>query len=84
MNETANAITQLSTTLGPVGAVCAVMLIASGLLNLYLLKRLFTIQDKLTDSAVAEATMHANLLNGFQNMGGAFDRWAQQMHNPKG
>lgn len=84
MDEAANIVTQLSGVLGPVGAVCAAMLIASGTLNLYLLKRLFTIQDKLLDSAVAEAKMQADLLNGFQNMCEAFDRWAQQMHNQKG
>lgn len=66
----------LTAAFGPVGAL---FVIIAG----YLLRRLFTIQDKQMDSAVADAKLQADLMNAFNNMKGAFDNVANLLRDKR-
>ena len=56
----------LAGAFGPVGALFVII-------AAYLAKRLFAIQDKQIDSAIADAKLEADRINAFNNMRTAFD-----------
>ena len=64
----------LAAAFGPVGALFVII-------SAYLLRRLFTIQDKQMDSAVADAKLQTDLKNAFDNMRTAFDAVASMLRD---
>lgn len=66
MEQIEHIFNTLAAAFGPVGAL---FVIIAG----FLLRRLFAIQDKQMDSAVADAKLQTDLKNAFDNMRAAFD-----------
>ncbi|CAB4188150.1 hypothetical protein UFOVP1165_43 [uncultured Caudovirales phage] len=66
MDQLSSIFNTLAEAFGPVGAL---FVIIAG----FLLRRLFSIQDKQMDSAVADAKLQTDLKNAFDNMRTAFD-----------
>lgn len=76
MNEVQGIFTTLAAAFGPVGALFVII-------AAYLTRRLFAIQDKQMDSAVADAKLQADLQNAFNNMRTAFDSLTSELRARK-
>lgn len=66
MDQLGSIFNTLAAAFGPVGAL---FVIIAG----FLARRLFAIQDKQMDAAVADAKLQTDLKNAFDNMRAAFD-----------